>query len=176
MVCLDRATDEAALMSEYRELAGAYTRAVRELFGERLVSVCFFGSVVTGKATPESDIDVLVIAEKFARDIGSRIEETLPIREKLRRTDAYQKLRLLGRSAFISEILLTPDEAKTHPPILLDMTEDADITYDKGGFLGGVLEDIRRRLKQLGATRVTAKKGHYWILKPDARPGEVVEI
>lgn len=168
--------EETALLSEYRELAEEYTRVVKELFGERLVSICFFGSVVTRKATPESDIDVLIIAEKLARDIGSRIEETMPVREKLRRSEAYRKLRLQGRSAFISEILLTTDEANTHPPIFLDMTEDAYIVYDKGGFFEGVLEDVRRRLKRLGAVKVKAKKGYYWILKPDAKPGEVVEI
>ena len=175
IVCGDFA-DGSALMSEYRGLAEEYTGAVKGLFGERLVSICFFGPIVTRKATPESDVDVLIIAEKFARDIGSRIDETLPIHEKLRRSEAYRKLRSQGRSAFISEILLTPDEVKTHPPILLDMTEAVDIAYDRGGFLGSVLEDVRRRLKQLGATKVTARRGYYWILKPDARPGEVVEI
>jgi hypothetical protein len=48
------------------------------------------------------------------------------------------------------------------------------LIYDDG-FLAGVLEDIRKRLKQLGARKVTAKKGYYWVLT-NAKPTEVVEI
>jgi hypothetical protein len=81
-----------------------------------------------------------------------------------------------GRSAFISDVYLTPEEAQSHPPILLDVADHGVIAYDRDGFLAGVLEDIRKRLKQLGARKVTAKKGYYWVLKPNAKPTEVVEI
>jgi hypothetical protein len=96
--------------------------------------------------------------------------------EALRRSEEYRKLRLQGRSAFVSDIFLSPDEAKAHPPILLDLTEDAFIVYDRNDFLNSVLEDVKRRLKVLGAKKVKARKGYYWILKPDAKPNEVVEI
>jgi hypothetical protein len=39
-----------------------------------------------------------------------------------------------------------------------------------------VREDIRKKLKQLGARKVAAKKGYYWVLKPGAKPTEVVEV
>jgi hypothetical protein len=39
-----------------------------------------------------------------------------------------------------------------------------------------VLEDIRKRLKQLGARKVAANKGYCGVLKPNAKPTEVVEI
>lgn len=164
------------LHAEYRELADEYARAIKEFFGERLCSICFFGSVVRGEATPESDLDVLVVAEKLPKDLGLRVRETIPIHEALRRSEEYRKLRLQGKSAFVSDIMLTPDEVKTHPPIMLDMTEDAFIVYDKDGFLKGVLDDMRRRLNELGAKKVKARKGYFWILKPDAKPSEVVEI
>jgi hypothetical protein len=76
----------------------------------------------------------------------------------------------------VSEIILTPEEVRTHPPIMLDMTQDASIVYDKDGFLKSVLDDMRRRLNELGARKVQAKKGYYWVLKPDARLDEVVEV
>jgi len=165
-----------SLQAEYSELAEEYARALRELFGDRLISICFFGSVVRGEATPESDIDVLVVAKGVPKDVGLRLQETSGIYLELKRSEAYRKLRSLGRNAFVSAIVLTSDEAKTHPPIMLDMTEDAFMAYDKDGFLERVLGDMRQRLKELGARKVKAQKGHYWILKPDARPDEAVEI
>ena len=164
------------MQAEYRKLAEEYLRLVKEFFGERLVSVCFFGSVVRGEATPESDLDVLIVAEELTKDIGLRVRETLPIHEELRHSEAYRRLRSLRRSAFVSDIMLTPDEVRTHPPIMLDMTQDAFVVYDKDGFLKSVLDDMRRRLSELGARRVQAKKGYYWVLKPDARLDEVVEV
>jgi hypothetical protein len=165
-----------SLQAEYSELAEEYARALRELFGDRLISICFFGSVVRGEATPESDIDVLVVAKGVPKDVGLRLQETSGIYMELKHSEAYRKLRSLGRNAFVSAIVLTSDEAKTHPPIMLDMTEDAFMAYDKDGFLERVLDDMRQRLKELGARKVKAQKGYYWILKPDARPDEVVEI
>jgi predicted nucleotidyltransferase len=164
------------LQAEYAQLAQEYAQVVRDFFGSRLVSICFFGSVVTGTATPESDIDVLIVAESMPMDLGLRVRESAPIHEKLRLSETYHKLRMQGRNAFVSEIFLTPDEAKGHPPILLDLTDEAFVAYDKNDFLKAVLEEMRRNLKALGAKKVKARKGHYWVLKPDAEAGEVVEI
>ncbi len=50
------------------------------------------------------------------------------------------------------------------------------ILYDKDGFLERELKRLRERLKELGARRVRSKHGWYWILKPGAKLGEVVEI
>jgi predicted nucleotidyltransferase len=149
---------------------------VKEFLGDRLLSICFFGSVVRGEATPESDLDVLVVAEKLPKDLGLRVRETTPIHEKLRHSEEYRKLKLNGRSAFVSDIFLSPDEAKAHPPILLDLTEEAFIAYDKNNFLQSILGDMKERLRELGAMKVKARKGYYWLLKPDANPTEVVEI
>jgi len=48
------------------------------------------------------------------------------------------------------QILLTPDEVKTHPEILLNLTDGASLAYAKDGFLEGVLGNMRRKLKELG--------------------------
>lgn len=166
----------AWLQQEYRTLADEYVRATSEFFGDRLVSICFFGSVARGEARADSDIDVLVVATELPRDVGLRIRETAGIHETLRRSGEYRKLREQGRSAFMSDLFLSPDEAKAHPPILLDLTDDAFIAYDRNGFLKGVLQDMKQRLRDLGARKIKARKGYYWILKPDARPDEVIEI
>ena len=170
------ASDCELLQTEYKELADEYGREVHAFLGDRLVSIAFFGSVARGEATPESDLDVLVIARNLPSDVGFRIRETMPVHDAVRRGDAYKRLRLQGRSAFVSDLFLSPEEAKAHPPILLDLVDDAFITYDNDGFLEGVLKNIRERLNELKAKKVRASKGYYWILKPNAKPTEVVTI
>ena len=162
--------------SEYRELLREYCSALQKHFGERLASVCIFGSVASGKATPESDIDALVVVDGLSLDVGSRIKETSDLHAQLRRTEGYKHLRKLRRSALISEILLTPSEIERHPPILLDLIDEGVILYDRGDILERALDSLRRRLEELGARKVKTKKGHYWVLKPDIKPGEVAEI
>lgn len=157
-------------------MAEEYCKAVKFHFGDRLRSVCFFGSVARGEATPGSDLDLLIIADRLSRDIGLRFRETNYIHEALRKTDAYRRLRANGRRAFISDIFLTPTEVQSHPPILLDVADHGVIMYDREGFLEVILRDIRLKLGELGARKIAAKKGYYWVLKPDAQVTEDVEI
>ena len=164
------------LQAEYAALADEYTRAVEKFFEGRLVSIAFFGSVTRGEAGPESDVDVLVVAHELPRDVGFRVHETMSLHEKVRRSEAFKRLRAEGRSAFVSDLFLSPEEVKGHPPILLDLTDDAFIVYDKDGFLESVLNDIRERLRELKAKKVKTSRGYYWVLKPDAKPTEVVVV
>lgn len=164
------------LQAEYRDLGAEYVEALKSQLGGRLVSICFFGSAARGEASPESDLDVLVIAEDLPKDFGLRVRETSKIHESLRKGETYMRMRSEGRAGFISDVYLTPDEARSHPPILLDIADHGVIAYDRGSFLAGVLQDIRKRLKELGGRKVKAKKGYYWVLKPNATATEVVEI
>jgi len=164
------------LQREYEDLAEEYVRLVKKHFGSRLWSICFFGSAVRGEATSESDLDTLVVADGLPRDIGSRFRETNPIHSNLRQTEAYRKFRSLQRHGTVSDIFLTRREASEHPPILLDMADHGVLAFDRDSFLEGILESVRRKLRELGARKVLTKKGYYWVLKPDAKPTEVVEI
>lgn len=161
---------------EYRGLLEEYVSYFFNHFRDRLRSVCLFGSVARGETTPESDIDVLVVAKGLPQDLGSRFRETNWIHMKLKETESYRLLRALGRNCLISDILLTPEEVEKHPPILLDMVDDGIILYDRDDFLKNVLRSLSERLKELGARKVKTEKGYYWILKPDAKPSEVIEI
>jgi len=161
---------------EYRDLLKEYCLGMRRHFGCNLVSISVFGSLARGKATPSSDIDVIVVAENLQQDIGVRTQSTNYIHEFLKRTDASVALRKLGRSTLISDIFLTPQEVEKHPPILIDMVEDAIILYDRMDYLRKALRKLGEKLKEMGARKVITERGYYWILKPGAKPSEVVEI
>jgi hypothetical protein len=71
----------------------------------------------------------------------------------------------------------TPEEARAHSPLYLDMVEDGVLIVDRDGFFRSVLDAIRSRMRELGSRRVFLPDGTwYWDLKPDFRFGEVVEI
>lgn len=75
------------------------------------------------------------------------------------------------------QISSCPADAQSHPPLYLDMTQDARLLYDPQGFLAGVLEDIRRRLAELGGYRVWLDDDRwYWVLKKDYVPGERIDV
>jgi hypothetical protein len=157
-------------------LVEEYLRLLKTRYGGRLVSVCVFGSAARGELKEDSDIDVLLVVRGLPEDVGSRIRELRALRAALRETSVYKELieRKLPRS--ISEVVLTPEEVTKHPPIMLDMTVDAVIIHDEEGFLRKEIEKVRRRLEELGAIRLRGKEGYYWVLKPDAKFGEVIKI
>jgi predicted nucleotidyltransferase len=146
-------------------------------FGERLVSVVVFGSVARGDAKPTSDTDILVVAENLPKRISEKMEVMAKILIKLRDAQAYKELRKKGINTWVQFYPLTPEEAKIHRPVYLDMVEDAVILVDKDSFMESVFTSLRRRLDELKARRIYLKNGTWlWDLKPDIKRGEAVEI
>ncbi|MDW8101583.1 MAG: nucleotidyltransferase domain-containing protein [Anaerolineae bacterium] len=151
------------------ELARQYAEALQRYFGERLVSVVLYGSVARGNHTTNSDIDLLIIAESLPESRRERNRILVEIEEK----EFSSTLAALHRH---STRIKTPEEALIFSPLYLDLTEDSVILNDKGGFFEGVLERLRRRLKELGARRIWRGKVWYWELKPDLKWGETLEL
>jgi len=162
------------LNAQLRTLAEAYTHALQETLGERLVSVALFGSVARGEAGPHSDIDLFVVLEEAPHGMTRRRALLEPARQAI--TSLLEPLWDRGVYTDVVEIIRTRAEARRFHPVYLDMTEEAVLLYDKDGFLAGVLERLRRRLRELGARRKRLGHIRYWDLKPDFRPGEVIEL
>ncbi|MDP2936093.1 MAG: nucleotidyltransferase domain-containing protein [Dehalococcoidia bacterium] len=154
------------LVSRFREL-------LEEHLGENLVSLILFGSVARGDYRPDSDVDLLLVCETLPSNRWQRWDPILAVEERLRKEFSSPGGLPLP---YISVILKERREAAYHSPLYLDLTEDARILLDRGGFFEGVLEEIRLRLKELGSQRKFLGEGWYWDLKPDLKPGEVVEI
>lgn len=164
------------MQKEYIKLIEEYCSGIKNHFGSRLISICLFGSVARGEAKPDSDIDILIVAESLSKDIGIRIKETNHIHEDLKKSEAYLTLRRSNVSGLISDIFFTSEEIERHPPILLDIIDDGIMIYDKNSFLSNELKIMNERLNAYKARKVKTEKGHFWILKPNVMSGEVVEI
>lgn len=157
----------------YVNLVCSSLRHLRKQFD--LISFALYGSVARGSARKNSDVDVLLVSEDFEGSLGSRLDALLPIEEKLR--GEYRILRDIGLNTSLSFHPLTKKEVRRFPSILLDLTVDAILLYDREGFLDASLNDLRGRLHELGAKRISLGEDEwYWDLKPDFRFGEVVAL
>lgn len=149
--------------------------ACRAVYGQNLVTAAIFGSWARGAATPVSDIDVLIVAERLPPGRRNRMAgfgavdvSTLPIRRQL-----------WGQSGPIPElspVLKTPEEVQECSPLFLDMTDWCEILWDRDRFFADFLDALKKRMNLLGSVRRRSKGGYYWEYKPEIRPSEVVEL
>jgi predicted nucleotidyltransferase len=153
-----------------RAAIAAATEAWIASLGPRLVSIVLFGSFARGDATESSDADLLIVAEDFPRRLSARREELL---------SAYEPVRRTMELPFVEWNLVTktPEEAREHSPLYLDMVEDGRLLFDRDGFFAGVLGEMRLRMRELGSRRVFLADGSwYWDLQPGFRFGGEVRI
>jgi predicted nucleotidyltransferase len=143
-------------------------------YGERLISLAVYGSVGRGTMRADSDVDCLVVASPLPQGRLPRVEEFAPVE---RRLDAMIKgLRKRGINTYLTAVFRTPDEIRARSPLMLDMTQDARMLFDRDGFLRTELEKLAQRLRELGAKRVFKGDAWWWDLKPDFKPGDVIVI
>jgi predicted nucleotidyltransferase len=160
--------------SSLQAAATAYARLLEEELRDNLVAVILFGSVARSEATPDSDIDLLVVCETLPDGRFARLE--VLERVDARFEDELLRLRADGVDTRVVPLLKTRQEATRVVPLYLDMVEDACLLVDRGGFFAEVLAALRARLTALGAERRRRGRVRYWILKRDFRPGESIEL
>lgn len=170
-----RGTDEQDRIPQerYVQLAFDILRAVRSRLGP--VSFAVFGSVARGEATPASDLDLLLVSDRFEGTLASRIDRLGFADEGAAGELAF--LREHGVTPSLSFFPLRREEVEARPIILLDPSLNAKVLYDPGDTLRNALRGMRARLELAGAKRVTTPSGGwYWDLKPDFRQGQEVVI
>ncbi len=155
---------------------GKFNKLLKEkickVLGSELVSVALFGSLARGEAEfPQSDVDLLIVTHKPIRGFKGKLEE---IAEAL--DEVFEELGITPKPD-VDLHMLTDENLKSHPPITLDMTHDVIIIHDDEDTLKKELHKIKMRLEKLGAKKITLPDGSwYWILKPDLKLGEKVDI
>jgi len=166
----NRAEINRALQAE----AARYAALLQAVLGANLISVVLFGSVARGEAGPDSDIDLLIIGGEFPPGRFARLRLLKEVDEEFERE--LDRLRSQGLHPRLARLLKTHAEAARFVPLYLDLVEDAQLLYDRDGFFQSVLARLRASLRRLGAERRTLGQTRYWVLKPDLRPGEVIEL
>jgi predicted nucleotidyltransferase len=164
----------STLVATYDNILAALLDACRHHYGDRLIALAVFGSVGRGTMRPNSDIDLLIVADPLADGRMPRVEEFGAVERML--AGALDEARQRHVVTELSPVLRTPAELTVGSPLLLDMIEDARVLYDRDGVLAGALDALRQRLATLGARRIWRGNAWYWDLKPDYRPGDVFSL
>lgn len=162
------------VLQTFQRIVTAAAEACRVHYGARLVSVAVFGSVARGVPRPDSDVDLLVVARDLPDGRIPRVREFDTVEEQL--DPVLRRAAEIGVHTTLAPILKTPEEVERGSPLFLDMTEDVQILHDEGHFLRDYLGRLKAKLEALGSRRVRKGGGYYWLLKPDYRPGDVIEL
>lgn len=155
---------------EIEHVLGRLLGVCRTFYGDRLVSLVVFGSVGRGSPGPDSDIDLLIVADPLPDGRIPRVREFDAVEESVTSGGPADSAHRL------SPIFKTPAEARRGSPLFLDMLEDGRLLYDRGGFFAGELAALRGRLDKLGSKRIWKDGAWYWDLKPDFKPGDEIVL
>ena len=158
----------------YENYLQSFCSRLKSSFGsERILSIALFGSVARRQARSDSDIDLLVVHKEVDfNPVHRSVDIVLALREE----NEYKRLIEQELNPQPSCIFMTEGELWDRPHILLDILVEGILLYDIG-VLESRLQALRERLNALGSKRVALPDGTwYWDLKPDWRPGEIIEL
>jgi len=163
-----------SLDAQFEALLAHLLAACRQCYAARLVSVVVFGSVGRGTPRPDSDVDVLIVADGLPNGRLRRAAEFGAVEAAL--APHLAEAHSAGLTPELSPVFKTPAEIAQGSPLLLDMIEDARVLYDREDFMRQALADFEARLRRLGARRIWQGSAWHWDLKPDYKIGEVFEL
>jgi predicted nucleotidyltransferase len=143
-------------------------------YEDRLVSLVLYGSTARGTMRPDSDIDILIVADPLPQRRMPRMREFDAVEQAL--TSDLERATAAGVHTNLSPVFKTPAEVGHGSPLFLDVTLTAHILFDRDGFFRNCLERLRWRMREMGTRRVESHGGYYWVLKPDLQPGEEIEL
>ncbi len=124
--------------------------SLRKEVGDALLSLVLFGSRARGDYQPDSDWDILVVAQKLPDKAFQRylyLKGALP-------ADWRGKVALLAKTAagFESRV----------PVLYLDIALDGVILYDQGGYLTERLASLQRLIQEKGLHREQRGRELIW--------------
>lgn len=155
-------------------LLAAVTVQAQGHYQDRLVSLVVFGSVGRGTSRPDSDLDLLVVADPLPNGRMARLAEFGAVERGL--APVLPEGRRHGFVTECSPVFKTVDELQAGSPLFLDMVDDARVLHDRVGAFAAAQIKWRDRLARLGARRIWRGNAWLWDLKPDYKPGDVFEL
>lgn len=146
---------------ELRKLLPHCLEACRKVYGESLLGLLLFGSVARGDARFDSDVDLLLIADRLPPRRRQRLEALRgeavePLEE------ARDALFLRGYPAEISWIFRTPGELGEGAPFFLDLPEEGEILFERAKFVSDFLRRIERMRRREGARKIAVAGEECW--------------
>lgn len=159
---------------DVKPLTDRFLAGLQAEMGDRLVGVALYGSVARGEAGPEADVDLLVV------HLGERVPALYAVqaaRSALDGDPVTETLRQRGAPALVSCAVFSDSQFAHTPWLLLDIQHHGIILFDPRVVLHRKLAALRARLEELGSRRIELPNGDwYWDIKPDMRPGEIVNL
>jgi len=160
--------------TEIRPLLTRFLTMLQDCLGHQLLAVALFGSFARGEATPTSDVDLLIVYRGHRQAVFNAFIRLLPL---LRETPEYRELSRASILADLYPVFFSEERLADTPWLLLEVLDHGIILYDPWQILQQKLGCLQERLKELGTRKVVLEDGTwYWDLKPDWKPGEVIEL
>ncbi|MCX8069943.1 MAG: nucleotidyltransferase domain-containing protein [Thermodesulfovibrionales bacterium] len=159
----------------YFDLLNVLTNSIIQYYSTRLVSIVLYGSVARNTFRPDSDIDLLIICDNLIKGRTKRLLEFIEYIEKPLKSNLI-RLSSEGINPVFCPLLKTKEEVLYGSLLFLDIAEEGKILYDKDNFFSNYLIKFRDTLRKLGTKKVYTDSGYYWLLKPDYKFGEVIEL
>src|SRR5438034_718458 len=137
---------------------------LKKHYGARLVSAVVFGSVGRGSPRPDSDVDVLVVAEPLPDGRMPRVRDFGAVKNAL----AARLASLAGEGIHttLAPIFKTPAEVRRGSLLFLDIIDDGRVLFDRSGFWRDFIQDFQERLRRLGGSK--DHHGRSLVLGPEA--------
>lgn len=151
------------LRAYFDRLAHEAADAGRAILGTQLQGAVLYGSVARGTPNPNSDIDILLIVEGLPSGRGPRS----------RLADEVAERFSSGRPGLpsLSLVLRTPQEVSEGFPLLLDITEEGMVLFDRDDCASRLLQSWRDRLVRSGAKRIQTGETWHWDLAGTSTDG-----
>ena len=131
--------------------------SLQHAMGDHLVALVLFGSRARNDARPDSDWDLLLIADNLPPHVFSRhaaIKHLIPVDWR-------------GRVAVVAK---TPAEFESYlPALVLDIAVDGLVLHDTDGYMAKRLAYVRRLLTEQGLYR--EQRGAEFIWRWQTFPG-----
>ena len=144
-------------------------------YQERLISLALFGSYARNENRPNSDIDLIIVAD-FPKEQG-RLNRQREFIENVEMSLSTLELELfkVGISTDISSLLLSPAEANRFLPIYLDMVDHVKIFKDQNQFLENRIQKTKVQRQKWGSQKITQGNHWLWDITPHKKWNEVVD-